>query len=85
VDVVFEDDELVVVNKAAGMVVHPRGQWTGTLVNALMGRGNELAESGDSDRAGTRPSTWTRTRPDCCSSPNGPRHRVLSRAIAERV
>ena len=53
VDIVFEDDDLVVVNKAAGMVVHPApGNWTGTLVNALMGRGNELAESGDSDRAG---------------------------------
>jgi 23S rRNA pseudouridine1911/1915/1917 synthase len=35
-DVVYEDDHLVVVNKPAGMVVHPAYQnWTGTLVNAL--------------------------------------------------
>ncbi len=38
-DVVFEDDELLVVNKAAGMVVHPApGHPSGTLVNALLWR-----------------------------------------------
>lgn len=36
-DVVFEDADLIVVNKPAGMVVHPAaGNWTGTLVNALI-------------------------------------------------
>jgi 23S rRNA pseudouridine1911/1915/1917 synthase len=35
-NIVFEDDHLMVVNKPAGMVVHPAYQnWTGTLVNAL--------------------------------------------------
>ncbi len=35
-DIVFEDKDLLVVNKSAGMVVHPAYQnWTGTLVNAL--------------------------------------------------
>ncbi|MCS6833793.1 MAG: RluA family pseudouridine synthase, partial [Flammeovirgaceae bacterium] len=34
--IVYEDDELLVINKEAGMVVHPgHGNWTGTLVNAL--------------------------------------------------
>ncbi len=52
-DVVFEDEHLVVINKAAGMVVHPApGNWTGTLVNALLGRGQELADSGAPERAG---------------------------------
>ncbi|MFN8242185.1 MAG: RluA family pseudouridine synthase [Bacteroidales bacterium] len=37
VKIVYEDDDLVVVNKAPGMVVHPAyGNYTGTLVNALM-------------------------------------------------
>ncbi|NVK34478.1 MAG: RluA family pseudouridine synthase [Rhodobacteraceae bacterium] len=37
IDVVFEDDHLIVVNKPAGLVVHPgAGNWTGTLVNALI-------------------------------------------------
>jgi 23S rRNA pseudouridine1911/1915/1917 synthase len=37
--IVFEDEHLLVVNKAAGMVVHPApGNWSGTLVHALVGR-----------------------------------------------
>jgi 23S rRNA pseudouridine1911/1915/1917 synthase len=50
VDVLFEDEYLVVVNKAAGMVVHPgHGNYTGTLVNALSWRFREmpLFESGE--------------------------------------
>lgn len=36
-DIVYEDDVLLVVNKPAGMVVHPaHNNWTGTLVNALV-------------------------------------------------
>ena len=36
-DIVFEDDDIIVVNKPQGMVVHPApGNYTGTLVNALM-------------------------------------------------
>ena len=36
-DIVYEDDELVVVNKPAGMVVHPgHGNYSGTLINALI-------------------------------------------------
>ncbi|HKG56338.1 MAG TPA: RluA family pseudouridine synthase [Candidatus Limnocylindrales bacterium] len=39
VDVVYEDDDLLIVNKPAGLVVHPaRGHAGGTLVNALLGR-----------------------------------------------
>jgi 23S rRNA pseudouridine1911/1915/1917 synthase len=35
-DVVFEDEDILAVNKQAGLIVHPaRGNWTGTLVNAL--------------------------------------------------
>lgn len=35
--IVYEDDYLIVVNKPAGMVVHPApGNWTGTFVNALL-------------------------------------------------
>jgi 23S rRNA pseudouridine1911/1915/1917 synthase len=41
--VVYEDSELIVIDKPAGLVVHPAaGNWTGTLVNAL------LAHAGDS-------------------------------------
>ena len=37
VDILYEDDDLIIVNKPKGMVVHPaNGNYTGTLVNALM-------------------------------------------------
>ncbi len=37
IDVLYEDEHLLVLNKAAGMVVHPAaGNWSGTLLNALL-------------------------------------------------
>ncbi len=37
IDIIYEDDDIIVVNKQEGMVVHPApGNYTGTLVNALM-------------------------------------------------
>lgn len=46
-DIVYEDDDLLVVNKSAAMVVHPApGNWTGTLVNALMAHCNDLSGVG---------------------------------------
>ncbi len=42
--VVFEDDALAVINKPAGLVVHPApGHWDDTLVNALVARGTTLS------------------------------------------
>ncbi|MEK7862084.1 MAG: RluA family pseudouridine synthase, partial [Chloroflexota bacterium] len=39
IDVLYEDEDVIVVNKAAGLVVHPaHGHKTGTLVNAVLGR-----------------------------------------------
>lgn len=36
-DIIFEDDDIIVINKPSGMVVHPApGNYTGTLVNALL-------------------------------------------------
>jgi 23S rRNA pseudouridine1911/1915/1917 synthase len=36
-EIVYEDDELLVINKPAGLVVHPAaGNWSGTLLNALL-------------------------------------------------
>jgi 23S rRNA pseudouridine1911/1915/1917 synthase len=53
VAVAYEDDDVVVVNKAAGLVVHPaHGHWEGTLVNALIGRGTRLAPLGGGQRPG---------------------------------
>lgn len=44
INVVYDDDALIVVNKAAGMVVHPAaGNYSGTLVNALLHYAPDLA------------------------------------------
>ena len=52
-DVVFEDDDLLVVNKAAGLVVHPSaGHRDGTLVNALLYRVQDLSGIGGRLRPG---------------------------------
>ena len=38
-DIIYENDDLLVINKASGMVVHPAsGNYSGTLVNALLGK-----------------------------------------------
>ena len=52
-DVVFEDDAVVVVNKPSGLTVHPgAGQPDGTLANALAWHLKDLPELGGSDRPG---------------------------------
>jgi len=52
-DIVYEDDDLLVINKEAGMVVHPApGHADDTLVNALLARYPELQGVGDDMRPG---------------------------------
>lgn len=52
-DILFEDRNLVIVNKAAGMVVHPgAGNYSGTLVNALLGHCTDLSGIGGELRPG---------------------------------
>jgi 23S rRNA pseudouridine1911/1915/1917 synthase len=51
--IAYEDNDLVVINKPAGLVVHPgSGNYTGTLVNALLYHFNQLASKGDPTRPG---------------------------------
>ncbi|MBR5370150.1 MAG: RluA family pseudouridine synthase, partial [Bacilli bacterium] len=50
-NIIYEDDDLLIINKESGMVVHPApGHYTGTLVNALLFRYKNLA--GDKFRPG---------------------------------
>lgn len=86
VKVVFEDADLVVVDKPAGMVVHPApGNWSGTLVNALLGRGQGLAEGGGPERAGLVHRLDKETSGLLVVAKSDRAHRVLSKAIAARA
>jgi len=52
-DIVFENDDLIVVNKPAGMVVHPAaGHASGTLVNAVLGYEPDIEGIGGEERPG---------------------------------
>jgi len=52
-DIIFENDDLIVVNKPAGMVVHPAaGHSSGTLVNAVLGYDPDLEGIGGEERPG---------------------------------
>jgi len=52
-DILYEDDDVIAVNKPAGMIVHAgAGTHSGTLVNALLGRGQTLSQGGDALRPG---------------------------------
>jgi 23S rRNA pseudouridine1911/1915/1917 synthase len=52
-DIVFENDDLIVVNKPAGMVVHPAaGHSSGTLVNAVLGYEPQIEGIGGEERPG---------------------------------
>jgi 23S rRNA pseudouridine1911/1915/1917 synthase len=52
-NVIYEDDDVIVINKPAGMVVHPAlGNYTGTLVNALLYYTKNLSSTNTVERAG---------------------------------
>jgi 23S rRNA pseudouridine1911/1915/1917 synthase len=52
-DIIFENDDLIVVNKPAGMVVHPAaGHASGTLVNAVLGYDPDMEGIGGEERPG---------------------------------
>jgi 23S rRNA pseudouridine1911/1915/1917 synthase len=85
VSVVYEDESLLVVDKPAGMVVHPApGNWSGTLVNALLGRGGGLSTEGDPQRAGMVHRLDKETSGLLIVAKSDRAHRILSAALAAR-
>ncbi len=81
----YEDDDLVVIDKPAGMVVHPApGNWTGTLVNALKGRGEPLAAGSDPTREGIVHRLDKETSGLLLVAKSDRAHRSLGAAMAAR-
>jgi len=80
-DIIYEDEDLLVVNKEADMVVHPaHGNWTGTLVNGLMWYADELsAPEEDTIRPGIVHRLDKNTSGLLVVAKNNQTHRVLSK------
>jgi len=82
--VVFEDDDLLVLDKPAGMVVHPApGHWDTTLVNALVARGIQLS-SGARGRPGIVHRLDRDTSGLLVVAKHDDAHRRLARALGLR-
>lgn len=85
-DVLYEDDDLVVINKRPGMVAHPsQGHWDGTLVNALLHHyGESLSEIGGVLRPGIVHRLDRDTSGCLVAAKNDRAHAGLMRQFMER-
>jgi 23S rRNA pseudouridine1911/1915/1917 synthase len=85
-DILYEDDDLIVVNKAAGMTVHAgAGNPRGTLVNALLGRGQKLSQGGDALRPGIVHRLDKETSGVILVAKNDFAHAKISEAFRQRL
>lgn len=85
-DVLFEDSDLLVVNKPAGMVVHPgAGNAQHTLVNALLAHCRALSGIGGRERPGIVHRLDKETSGCLVVAKNDATHQHLSRQFAERM
>jgi 23S rRNA pseudouridine1911/1915/1917 synthase len=85
VEVLHEDEHLLVVLKPAGLVVHPgHGRSSGTLVNALLGRGTPLARAAGADRPGIVHRLDRETSGALLVAKTDEAHRALVAAFARR-
>lgn len=82
-DVVHEDADLIVIDKSAGLVVHAgHGRSSGTLVNALLGRGTPLSPVGAPERPGIVHRLDLGTSGLLVVAKTEPAHRSLARAFS---
>lgn len=84
-DVIYEDGDVLVINKPAGMVVHPAaGNWHGTLVNAVLFRCPNLEGVGGTRRPGIVHRLDKDTSGVILVAKNDQAHRVLQAQFKER-
>jgi len=85
-DVLFEDDDLIVINKPAGLTVHPgAGQREHTLVNALLSYCTTLSGIGGKERPGIVHRLDKETSGCVVVAKNDIAHRELSKQFAART
>ena len=84
--VVYEDEDLIVIDKPPGMVVHPApGHYSGTLVHALLGRGGSLSGAGGEGRPGIVHRLDKGTSGLIVVARNDVSHRALSSQLSDRT
>ena len=85
-DVLYEDDDVIAINKPAGMTVHAgTGNVSGTLVNALLGRGQLLSQSADALRPGIVHRLDKETSGVILVAKNDAAHAKLGEAFRQRA
>ena len=85
-NVLYEDEDVIAINKPAGMTVHAgAGNSHGTLVNALLGRGQSLSQSGDPLRPGIVHRLDKETSGILLVAKNDFAHAKLSEAFRQRA
>lgn len=85
ITVVYEDSDVLVIDKPAGMVVHPAaGNWSGTLANALLKHIPDIAGVGESGRPGIVHRLDKETSGLMMVAKNTSAHRNLSKQIKDR-
>ena len=85
-EILFEDKDIIVINKPAGLVVHPgAGHRQHTLVNALLGHCATLSGIGGKERPGIVHRLDKETSGCLVVAKNDKAHRELSRQFAERT
>jgi len=84
--VIYEDEDLVVIDKPAGLVVHPGpGHSTGTLVHGLLGRGAGWSTIGGVERPGIVHRLDRDTSGLMVVARNDQAHRELARQLQQRI
>ena len=85
-DIVYEDEDIAVINKPAGMVVHPSpGHYTGTMVHALLGRGGAWSAVGGAARPGVVHRLDKGTSGLIVVARNDASHRALAAELSDRT
>lgn len=85
-DILFEDDDIIAINKPSGMVVHPAaGNYTGTVVNALMHHTKNLSGIGGVIRPGIVHRLDKETSGCLIIAKNDAAHQALSEQFQNRT
>jgi 23S rRNA pseudouridine1911/1915/1917 synthase len=85
-EIIYEDDDIVVVDKPSGVAAHPSPGWTGpTVVGGLLGSGHRVATSGAAERQGIVHRLDANTTGLMVVAKSEPAYSALKQAFRERT